>query len=41
MDKTTGLKVDFMPSHPELGRLDSIDIYADEFRDGKLIKCQN
>uniref|UniRef100_A0A8W8MRC5 EGF-like domain-containing protein n=1 Tax=Magallana gigas TaxID=29159 RepID=A0A8W8MRC5_MAGGI len=33
IDKNTGLKVDFMPNHPELGRLDSLDIYADDLRD--------
>lgn len=38
MDKTTGLKDPFMSNFPELGRLDSLDIYADEFRDGKLMK---
>lgn len=41
MDKTTGLKVSFMSDYPELGRLDSLDIYADEFRDGKSLKYHN
>lgn len=41
IDKNTGLKVDFMPNHPELGRLDSLDIYADDLRDGKLDRYQN
>lgn len=35
MDKTTGLKIKFMPDYPELGRLDTMDIYADEKRDSK------
>ena len=34
MDKTTGSKVSFMAIHPELGRLDSLDIYADDQIDG-------
>ena len=34
MDKTTGSKVSFMANHPELGRLDSLDIYADDQIDG-------
>lgn len=34
MDKTTGSKFSFMFNHPELGRLDSIDIYADDVLDG-------
>lgn len=34
MDKTTGSKISFMSDHPELGRLDSIDIYADDILDG-------
>ncbi|XP_065930046.1 uncharacterized protein [Magallana gigas] len=33
MDKLTGSKVNFMTDHPEFGRLDSLDIYADEIRD--------
>lgn len=33
IDKKTGLKIPFMSDHPELGRLDSLEIYADEFRD--------
>eukprot|EP00105_Crassostrea_gigas_P046569 XP_019930717.1 PREDICTED: low-density lipoprotein receptor-related protein 6-like [Crassostrea gigas] len=33
MNKRTGSKVQFMSDHPEFGRLDSLDIYADEFRD--------
>lgn len=33
MDKITGSKVQFMSDHPEFGRLDSLDIYADEIRD--------
>lgn len=36
IDKITGSKVQFMSDHPEFGRLDSLDIYADETRDGKL-----
>lgn len=39
MDKVTGSKVPFMLEHPEFGRLDSLDIYADENRDGNLMKC--
>lgn len=35
MDKITGSKVQFMSDHPEFGRLDTLDIYADENRDGK------
>ena len=34
MDKTTGLKVPFMSPIPELGEVESMDIYADEFIDG-------
>lgn len=34
MDKTTGLKVPFMSPIPELGEVESLDIYADEFIDG-------
>lgn len=30
----TGSKVQFMSDHPEFGRLDSLDIYADENQDG-------
>lgn len=37
INKLTGLKVVFMSNHPELGRLDSLDIYADEIQDGKCI----
>lgn len=37
MNKRTGSKVQFMSDHPEFGRLDSLDIYADEFRDGNTI----
>ncbi|XP_056013210.1 low-density lipoprotein receptor-related protein 4-like [Ostrea edulis] len=33
MDKSTGSKVDFMLNHPELGKLDSIAIYADDVVD--------
>lgn len=32
--KTTGLKAPFMADYPELGRLDSLDIFADDFLDG-------
>lgn len=34
MDKETGSKIPFMSEHPEFGRLDTLDIYADEHRDG-------
>ena len=34
MDKNTGSKVSFMAIHPELGRLNSLDIYADDKIDG-------
>lgn len=37
MDKITGSKIPFMSEHPEFGRLDSLDIYADENRDGSSI----
>nr|XP_022323823.1 low-density lipoprotein receptor-related protein 4-like isoform X2 [Crassostrea virginica] len=40
MDKTTGSKVSFMANHPELGRLDSLDIYADDQIDASL-SCSN
>lgn len=33
IDKITGSTVQFMSDHPEFGRLDSLDIYADEMRD--------
>lgn len=33
MHKETGSKIHFMSKHPEFGRLDSIDIFADEIRD--------
>lgn len=36
MNKRTGSKVVFMSNHPELGRLDGLDIYADESQDGKI-----
>lgn len=36
MDKRTGSKVVFMSNHPELGRLDSLDIYVDEIQDGMI-----
>uniref|UniRef100_K1R2S0 Uncharacterized protein n=1 Tax=Magallana gigas TaxID=29159 RepID=K1R2S0_MAGGI len=36
INKLTGLKVVFMSNHPELGRLDSLDIYADEIQDVSL-----
>lgn len=36
INKITGSKVQFMSDHPEFGRLDSLDIYADEKQDGKL-----
>lgn len=35
IDKITGSTVQFMSDHPEFGRLDSLDIYADEIRDSK------
>lgn len=35
MDKFTGSKVSFMLNYPELGRLDSLDIYTDKTRDSK------
>lgn len=38
MDKVTGSKIPFMSDHPEFGLLDSLDIYADEYRDGNSIK---
>lgn len=38
MNKVTGSKIPFMSEHPEFGRLDSLDIYADENRDGNSIK---
>lgn len=47
MDKTTGSKISFMSDHPELGRLDSIDIYADDVLDGvysyerNIFMCDN
>ena len=37
MDKTTGSKVSFMALHPELGRLNSLDIYADDQIDGTCL----
>jgi hypothetical protein len=37
MDKSTGSKLTFMPNHPELGRLDSLALYADNVKDGKKI----
>ena len=37
MDKTTGSKVSFMAIHPELGRLDSLDIYDDDQIDGTCL----
>lgn len=37
MDKITGSKIPFMSEYPEFGRLDSLDIYADENRDGNSI----
>jgi hypothetical protein len=37
MDKSTGSKVTFMSQHPELGRLDSLAIYADNVKDGNHI----
>ncbi|XP_078326898.1 low-density lipoprotein receptor-related protein 6-like isoform X2 [Crassostrea virginica] len=40
MDKTTGSKVSFMAIHPELGRLDSLDIYADDQIDVSF-SCSN
>nr|XP_022322606.1 low-density lipoprotein receptor-related protein 4-like [Crassostrea virginica] len=40
MDKITGSKIPFMSNHPELGRLDSIDIYADDVLDVS-VSCFN
>jgi hypothetical protein len=37
MDKSTGSKVVLMSNHPELGRLDSLAIYADDVVDGELL----
>ncbi|XP_062570264.1 prolow-density lipoprotein receptor-related protein 1-like [Saccostrea cucullata] len=37
MDKATGAKLIFMPNYPELGRLDSLDIYADDTMDVNAI----
>ncbi|XP_062567174.1 low-density lipoprotein receptor-related protein 6-like [Saccostrea cucullata] len=37
LDKTTGVKHTFMANHPELGRLDSLDIYADDSVDVNAI----
>ncbi|XP_061191588.1 low-density lipoprotein receptor-related protein 6-like [Saccostrea echinata] len=34
IDKTKGTEVPFMKNHPELGRLDSIDIYSNDIIDG-------
>ncbi|XP_065930463.1 low-density lipoprotein receptor-related protein 4 isoform X3 [Magallana gigas] len=33
INKITGLKVPFMLDYPEIGRLDSLDIYTDDIRD--------
>lgn len=41
MNMITGLKVQFMSDHPEFGRLDSLDIYADEIRNGNTISVFN
>lgn len=41
MDKNTGLKIKFMSDVPELGRLDSLDIFADKNRDGKSLRYFN
>lgn len=41
IDKKTGLKMEFMVNYPELGRVDSLDIYADEYLDGNLSSCHN
>lgn len=38
MDKISGSKIPFMSEYPEFGRLDSLDIYADENRDGNSMK---
>lgn len=38
INKLTGSKVQFMSEHPEFGRLDSLDIYADEIRVGNLMR---
>ncbi|XP_061167996.1 low-density lipoprotein receptor-related protein 4-like [Saccostrea echinata] len=37
MDKTTGVKITFMSNHPELGRLDSLVMYADDTVDVNAI----
>lgn len=34
---TTGLKAPFMADNPELGRLDSLDIFANDFLDGAFV----
>lgn len=34
---TTGLKAPFMTDNPELGRLDSLDIFANDFLDGAFV----
>lgn len=34
VEKTRGLKAPFMADNAELGRLDSLDIFADDFLDG-------
>lgn len=34
---TTGLKAPFMADNPELGRLDSLDIFANNFLDGAFV----
>lgn len=33
--------MEFMVNYPELGRVDSLDIYADEYLDGNLSSCHN
>ncbi|XP_062567175.1 low-density lipoprotein receptor-related protein 2-like [Saccostrea cucullata] len=40
MHKTTGSKMPFMSNHPELGRLDSLAIYADDIIDVSTICSQ-
>ena len=34
MDKITGSKISFMDNYPELGRIDSMDIFAEDSIDG-------
>lgn len=37
INKTTGLNGPYMADNPELGRLDSLDIFADDFLDGAFV----